>query len=121
MSRPWPLMMVLGAGALLCACSGDDADEVCGNKYCGTGETCCGTRSCGVCVPRGSNTQCKLSCNDQGAAREVGSREAGGAKCGGTVCGTGSICCGPPACGHCVPENSGVYCPPQCPEAGPDR
>ncbi len=38
-------------------------------------------------------------------------------QCGGTTCGAGQACCGPPACGRCIPETSGQYCPDQCPVA----
>lgn len=51
------------------------------------------------------------------ALREARGSDATGPLCGSSVCGAEQICCGPAACGHCVPKNSGVYCPPTCPDA----
>jgi hypothetical protein len=51
-----------------------------------------------------------------GAAKDIAGDQSG--LCGGQVCSAGFACCGPPACGFCTPENSGVYCPPSCPDAG---
>jgi hypothetical protein len=42
---------------------------------------------------------------------------AGGASsmlCGGQTCGVDQDCCGPPECGHCIPKNSGQFCPSAC-------
>ena len=42
----------------------------------------------------------------------------GGVTCGGQVCGSGQVCCGPPACGRCIPAMSGQYCPDTCDGSG---
>ena len=49
---------------------------------------------------------------------QEGLRDGRSSLCGGVVCAAGSVCCGPAQCGSCVPENSGAYCPPSCPDAG---
>jgi hypothetical protein len=40
--------------------------------------------------------------------------------CGGTTCKADQRCCGPPACGFCVPRDSRIACAERCPvDAGP--
>lgn len=52
-----------------------------------------------------------------GASASGGAAASGGATgslCGGVVCGPAQVCCGPPDCGQCIPENSGQFCPDMC-------
>jgi hypothetical protein len=53
-------------------------------------------------------------------AGSPGAAGAGGAseRCGGEVCDESEYCCGPAACGRCVPLQSGAACPAQCPASG---
>lgn len=45
--------------------------------------------------------------------------DAGGS-CGGQACQTGTSCCGPPECGFCIPNGSGVQCASTCDAGSPD-
>jgi hypothetical protein len=114
------ISMILTAGLLLVGCSDDTNGATCGGKTCTSSERCCGPPSCGSCVPKDSKISCPSSCPD--AATDLKTTPGDGPKgqpCGSTTCGSGSFCCGPQACGFCAPDNSGVYCPPTCPDASP--
>ena len=52
---------------------------------------------------------CGHTCPDAGQAP---------GSCGGAQCGPGTSCCGPPECGRCVPDTSGVFCPEYCDSCG---
>jgi hypothetical protein len=45
--------------------------------------------------------------------------DAGG-PCGGQTCQGATSCCGPPECGFCIPNASGVQCPSTCNTRSPD-
>jgi len=60
------------------------------------GPNCVGSGPCG-CGP--------YTCADAGSV--AGS-------CGGVQCGPGTSCCGPPECGRCVADTSGIFCPDYC-------
>jgi len=52
-------------------------------------------------------------CNDDGSG---GPSET----CGGIICKADERCCGPPACGFCVPQSARIACVERCPaDAGP--
>jgi hypothetical protein len=75
--------------------------------YCsyGGGFCCGGAYSCST----GGTWQvleAKCACN-------VPAADAGG-PCGGHTCQSGTSCCGPPECGFCIPNTSGVQCPSTC-------
>jgi len=106
-------------GLVFAGCSDDTENgELCGGKTCSSSERCCGPPACGFCVDKYSKIGCPSSCGDAGGT-DGAVDGSSGQKCGGTTCGAGSFCCGPPACGFCAPDNSGVYCPSTCPDASP--
>jgi hypothetical protein len=53
-----------------------------------------------------------------GGAGSATGGAGGSMSCGGQLCGSGQVCCGPPACGRCIPAMSGQYCPPTCDGSG---
>lgn len=56
------------------------------------------------------------------AGAGAGGKSTGGSSstglCGGTACASDQICCGPVACGRCIPATSGQFCEEQCPAGG---
>jgi hypothetical protein len=110
------LTLAVLCSGLLCtvACNDDDpSGEACGDTVCGEEERCCGPPECGFCVPKDSRIACPTTCDKQdGGTSKLDSTV--GVKCGRSTCGEGFICCGPPECGQCVPENSGAHCPDKC-------
>lgn len=104
-----------GAAGSSAGASGDNTGTG-GSSGCPVGQFFCvqGCNGGGHCAPLNECATTDVFCPpkvDAAVDDDAKPNEAGtGSKCGATTCGAGQFCCGPPACGICAPDGSGIFC-----------